>query len=115
MDEKNNTDGDLRMTNEEQDTSKTRKEESTSIRTVPFHKLFSFADSTDYSLMLVGTISAVGNGLCLPLMTVIFGTMVDSFGESGNTKQVLPKISKVFALMTSHLFNPLVLFFSFNP
>ncbi|PON64855.1 ABC transporter [Parasponia andersonii] len=78
--------------NKREDTRRS-KDESTS--TVSFYKLFSFADSTDYLLMLVGSISAVGNGLSLPLMTVIFGTLVDSFGESVNNKEVLPKVSKV--------------------
>ncbi|XP_024022964.1 ABC transporter B family member 11 [Morus notabilis] len=49
----------------------------------------------DYLLMLVGAVGAVGNGISLPLMTVIFGTMVDSFGESVNTKEVLPNVSEV--------------------
>lgn len=62
---------------------------------VSFHKLFSFADSTDYALMLVGTVAAVANGLSLPLMTLIFGALVDSFGIYANTTQVLPKVSKV--------------------
>lgn len=78
--------------NKQEDGSRS-KDESTN--TVSFYKLFSFADSTDYLLMLVGTICAVGNGLSLPLMTVIFGTLVDSFGESATHKQVLPKVSKV--------------------
>lgn len=78
--------------NKQEHTSRS-KDESTN--TVSFYKLFSFSDSTDYLLMLVGTISAVGNGLSLPLMTIIFGTLVDSFGDSGNNKQVLPKVSKV--------------------
>ncbi|KAL5538774.1 hypothetical protein UlMin_043914 [Ulmus minor] len=74
-----------------EETSK-RKEESTN--TVPYYKLFSFADSMDYLLMFVGIISAVGNGLAMPLMTVIFGTMVDSFGSSTDEKEVVKQVSK---------------------
>ncbi|PON60814.1 ABC transporter [Trema orientale] len=40
---------------------------------VPFHKLFSFADSTDILLMIGGTIGAIANGLAMPLMTVFLG------------------------------------------
>lgn len=77
----------------EQDTSK-RKDECTN--TVPFYKLFSFADSLDYLLIFAGTIAAVGNGSSLPLMTLIFGNLVNSFGEFGNTKEVAHEVSKVF-------------------
>ncbi|PRQ39662.1 putative xenobiotic-transporting ATPase [Rosa chinensis] len=64
-------------------------------KTVPFFKLFSFADSMDYLLMSVGTISAIGNGMCLPLMTVIMGDVINSFGESGNSNKVVDTVSKV--------------------
>ncbi|GMN28258.1 hypothetical protein TIFTF001_041139 [Ficus carica] len=73
----------------------TRRKEDSTNSAVSFYKLFSFADSIDYLLMLVGTVSAVGNGISIPLMTVLFGTLIDSFGQSGNTKDVLPKVSKV--------------------
>ncbi|CAK9145283.1 unnamed protein product [Ilex paraguariensis] len=63
--------------------------------TVPFTKLFSFADSTDYLLMIVGTISAVANGLRLPLMTLLFGELTDSFGETQNINDLRPLVSKV--------------------
>ncbi|KAK9934148.1 hypothetical protein M0R45_021302 [Rubus argutus] len=78
--------------NNKEDTSKS-KEGGT--KAVPFFKLFSFADSMDYLLMSVGTISAIGNGLCMPLMTIIMGDVINSFGESGNNKQVVDAVSKV--------------------
>ncbi|KAM2745612.1 hypothetical protein PS2_021317 [Malus domestica] len=78
--------------NNAQDTSKS-KEDGT--KTVPFHKLFSFADSLDYLLMSVGTISAIGNGICLPLMTIILGDLINSFGGAGNTKGVVDAVSEV--------------------
>ncbi|KAB2625083.1 hypothetical protein D8674_016743 [Pyrus ussuriensis x Pyrus communis] len=78
--------------NNAQDTSKS-KEDGT--KTVPFHKLFSFADSLDYLLMSVGTISAIGNGICMPLMTIILGDVINSFGGAGNTKGVVDAVSEV--------------------
>ncbi|XP_050117931.1 ABC transporter B family member 11-like isoform X6 [Malus sylvestris] len=75
-----------------QDSSE-NKEDGT--KTVPYYKLFSFADTLDYMLMSVGTISAIGNGLCTPLMTVIFGEVINSFGRTGNTKEVVDAVSKV--------------------
>ncbi|CAN6726733.1 unnamed protein product [Malus baccata var. baccata] len=78
--------------NSKQDSSE-NKEDGT--KTVPYYKLFSFADTLDYMLMSVGTISAIGNGLCMPLMTVIFGEVINSFGSNGNPKEVVDAISKV--------------------
>ncbi|XP_057966003.1 ABC transporter B family member 11-like [Malania oleifera] len=72
---------------------KSKGEEKTS--RVPFHKLFTFADSTDIFLMTAGTIGAVGNGLCLPLMTILFGQLIDSFGENQHNKDVVRVVSKV--------------------
>ncbi|CAK9152838.1 unnamed protein product [Ilex paraguariensis] len=70
-------------------------QDSESTNTVPFSKLFSFADSTDYILMIAGTIGAIGNGLCLPLMTVLFGELTDSFGQNQNNGDVVRAVSKV--------------------
>ncbi|KAF8008240.1 hypothetical protein BT93_K2037 [Corymbia citriodora subsp. variegata] len=63
--------------------------------TVPFYKLFFFADSIDMVFMLVGTIGAVGNGLGLPLMTVLFGQLIDSFGINQNNRDLVHLVSKV--------------------
>lgn len=62
--------------------------------TVPFYKLFSFADSVDKTLMIVGSIGAIGNALSLPLITILFGELVDSFGQSQSTV-VVSVVSKV--------------------
>ncbi|KAF4371338.1 hypothetical protein G4B88_003808, partial [Cannabis sativa] len=86
---------DSKSNKEEDRISRSTIKDDHNSKTVSFRKLFSFADSTDYFLMFVGTISAVGNGISIPLMTVIFGTLVDSFGESVNNQQVLSKVSKV--------------------
>lgn len=61
---------------------------------VPFYKLFSFADKLDALLMVVGAISAIGNGVSQPLMTLLFGELVDSFG-GGDRSTVVHAVSKV--------------------
>lgn len=71
-----------------------KKEESTKV--VPYYKLFSFADSMDILLIALGTIAAVGNGITVPLMPVLLGNIINAFGESTNTKQVVDEVSKVF-------------------
>ncbi|KAA8528153.1 hypothetical protein F0562_035596 [Nyssa sinensis] len=78
----------------QQDSDKSQKEKEVT-STVPYYKLFSFADSTDYVLILVGTIGAIGSGLCMPLMALLFGELSNSFGENVNTKKMVHEVSKV--------------------
>ncbi|CAL1380379.1 unnamed protein product [Linum trigynum] len=69
--------------------------ENSAAKSVPFRKLFSFADSTDVFLMVLGTIGAIGNGMAMPLMTVIMGQTINSFGQNQGSKDVVHAISKV--------------------
>ncbi|KAK9991958.1 hypothetical protein SO802_026943, partial [Lithocarpus litseifolius] len=86
-----------KITNNQQHSNKTNgKQESTN--TVPYYKLFSFADHLDYLLMFVGTIGAVGNGISIPLMTMVFGDILDSFGRTVNTKDIVHEIPHFFYL-----------------
>ncbi|GER27684.1 ABC transporter B family member [Striga asiatica] len=62
--------------------------------TIPFYKLFTFADSWDKILMIVGTIGAIGSGLAQPLMTLIFGELIDVFGKA-NKDSIVSEVSKV--------------------
>ncbi|CAN6445520.1 unnamed protein product [Victoria cruziana] len=50
--------------------------------TIPFYKLFCFADSLDVVLMVIGTIGALGNGMGMPLLSMLFGDLIDSFGKA---------------------------------
>ncbi|KAM7487975.1 hypothetical protein LguiB_025459 [Lonicera macranthoides] len=77
----------------QQDSDKSKNNEVTN--TVPFYKLFSFADSTDYVLMLVGTVASIGHGLCNPLMTVILGEIVNTFGESVDANKLVQGVSEL--------------------
>ncbi|XP_061367873.1 ABC transporter B family member 21-like [Gastrolobium bilobum] len=79
-------------TNGEKEENSKQKEKP---ETVPFHKLFSFADSTDVLLMVVGTVGAIGNGMGLPLMTLLFGQMINSFGSNQQNPDVVKEVSKV--------------------
>lgn len=71
--------------------------------TVPFHKLFSFADSRDIVLMIVGAIAGVVNGSALPLMTVLLGDTIDAFGQSQNSN-VVEVVSKVNTVSSALFF-----------
>ncbi|KAH7676289.1 Xenobiotic-transporting ATPase protein [Dioscorea alata] len=79
---------------QEGDTEKSEKKNETT-NTVPFYKLFSFADSTDVFLMIAGTIGAVANGISMPLMTILFGDMIQSFGGTKDNNDVVHEVSKV--------------------
>lgn len=64
-------------------------------KAVSFGKLFAFADSLDKLLMIIGTIGAFGNGISMPLMTILFGDLVDSFGQNQANQDVVAVVSKV--------------------
>jgi len=82
-----------------QDSDKSKDKDETT-NTVPLYKLFSFADPSDRLLMLTGTVGAIGNGLSIPLMILIFGTMINAFGDSTNSK-VVDEVSEVIYSLIS--------------
>ncbi|XP_019418665.1 PREDICTED: ABC transporter B family member 11-like [Lupinus angustifolius] len=64
--------------------------------TVPYFRLFSFADSTDIMLMVVGTIGAMGNGIAMPIMTILLGQVINTFGSNQtNNANVVDDVSKI--------------------
>lgn len=82
------------MNGKQQNSQNNKGDEKT--KTVPFLKLFSFADLTDIALMIVGTVGAVGSGLGMPLMTILLGQLVNTFGSNqNNNSDIVPAISKV--------------------
>ncbi|KAL0890136.1 hypothetical protein Bca101_014119 [Brassica carinata] len=66
----------------EEERDETMKKNGGENQKVSFFKLFSFADKTDVALMAIGTISAVANGVTQPLMTLIFGQLINAFGTT---------------------------------
>jgi ATP-binding cassette subfamily B (MDR/TAP) protein 1 len=87
------------MIGDQEDSEKNKENQNT--KTVSFLKLFSFADSKDVILMIVGTIGGVANGLGLPIMTILFGEMINAFGSNQNGQEVVRVISKVKLCSTS--------------
>ncbi|KAG2591011.1 hypothetical protein PVAP13_5NG450640 [Panicum virgatum] len=59
---------------------------------VSFTGLFRYADGTDILLMLLGTVGALANGVTEPIMTLIFGRVIDAFG--GGATEVLQHVNK---------------------
>ncbi|XP_027338176.1 ABC transporter B family member 9-like [Abrus precatorius] len=64
---------------------------------VPFYKLFTFADHLDKALMSIGTICAIANGWSQPLMTVILGKLINTFGST-DPSSAIREVSKVSLL-----------------
>ncbi|KAM0899546.1 hypothetical protein ACQ4PT_021224 [Festuca glaucescens] len=52
--------------------------------------MFRYADRLDVLLMVVGTVGAMGNGVAEPLMSVLFGNVINSFGESTSSDVLRP-------------------------
>ncbi|XP_074315974.1 ABC transporter B family member 11-like [Silene latifolia] len=75
--------------------SSSSSSDDTAVNKVPFYKLFSFADSTDKALMIIGSLGALANGVAMPLMAIIVGDVVDAFGMNQNTNHVIHVVSQV--------------------
>ncbi|XP_065879863.1 ABC transporter B family member 9 [Euphorbia lathyris] len=64
------------------------------VQKVALYKLFSFADKLDVLLMIVGTFAGIGNGVSQPLMALIFGQLINSFGST-DPSNVVHLVSKI--------------------
>lgn len=53
-------------------------------QTLPFYKLFSFADKFDCLIMSIGTLGAIIHGSAMPVFFLLFGQMVNGFGKNQN-------------------------------
>ncbi|KAM4688618.1 ATP-binding cassette sub-family B member 5-like [Discoglossus pictus] len=74
------TDGAINMNSVEdhkEEVEKKKKKEKT--KAVGPIQTFRFADGLDIFLMIIGFLGAIGNGICNPLMNLVFGAMADSF------------------------------------
>ncbi|KAL9321027.1 hypothetical protein ACSQ67_012866 [Phaseolus vulgaris] len=60
---------------------------------VPFYKLFTFADPLDVALMTIGTICAMANGWSQPIMTLILGKLINTFGST-DPSNTIKEVSK---------------------
>lgn len=63
---------------------------------VAFYKVFAFADHrVDVALMIVGALGAVAIGAAQPLVSFLFGDVINAFAKSIGTDDVLANVSKV--------------------
>lgn len=69
------------------------KEEPT--HSVNMRELFKYADKYDIFLMFVGTLGALGFGIALPLLALLFGELTDAFGQNlGNVDELANMVTK---------------------
>ena len=61
-----------------------------------FIKLFSFADTVDYSLMFLGSLGACAHGVAVPIFFVFFGRLINAFGfNQHNPRRLAQEVGKV--------------------
>ncbi|XP_072268652.1 ATP-binding cassette sub-family B member 5-like [Pyxicephalus adspersus] len=63
--------------NERQRTEENEKEKKKEVMVGPI-SIFRYADSLDVFFMVIGSLGALGNGICIPVMHIVFGEMTDS-------------------------------------
>lgn len=64
-------------------------------QSIPFHKLFCFADKYDCVLMLTGSIGAVIHGSSMPVFFLLFGQMINGFGQNqSDLDKLVNEVSK---------------------
>ncbi|XXG38977.1 hypothetical protein AAC387_Pa01g0057 [Persea americana] len=64
-------------------------------QSLPFFKLFSFADKYDWLLMAGGSLGAVIHGSAMPVFFLLFGEMVNGFGKNqSDMKKMTEEVSK---------------------
>ncbi|KAF5197341.1 Abc transporter b family member [Thalictrum thalictroides] len=73
----------------EKDLQKTKRD------SISLFMLFSFPDTTDIFLMIVGASAALLNGLSIPLTTYLFGQLVDAFGRTADSNSLVHQVSKL--------------------
>jgi ATP-binding cassette subfamily B (MDR/TAP) protein 1 len=72
-------------------------------RTIGIFKLFAYADSFDYLLLLIGTLGAVVHGAALPVFFVIFSKLLNGFGSNINSPDQTNAVVGKYALYLLYL------------
>ncbi|KAK9741149.1 hypothetical protein RND81_03G085300 [Saponaria officinalis] len=68
--------------NNEGKTMPVEAEKKNKEQTLPFYQLFTFADKYDYILMGFGSLGAIIHGSSMPVFFLLFGQMVNGFGQN---------------------------------
>ncbi|KAK2972823.1 hypothetical protein RJ640_028351 [Escallonia rubra] len=57
--------------------------------TLPFHKLLSYADALDWTLMILGTLGSIVHGFAQPVTYLLLGKALDAFGRNINDSDAM--------------------------
>lgn len=77
-----------------------KKKELRTVQSVPYLRLYRCADGLDYVLIVLGVLGSVVNGVTFPLFAVVFGELVDTFGEAtGNFVDDVNQIALYFVYL----------------
>ncbi|KAJ8768706.1 hypothetical protein K2173_023610 [Erythroxylum novogranatense] len=60
-------------------------------QTLPFHKLLSYADAMDWTLMALGTLGSMVHGMAQPVGYMLLGKALDAFGNNINDSKAMSK------------------------
>ena len=81
---------------------------------VPFFRLFAYADALDWTLMTLGSVAAAVHGAALPLYLYVLGRIINLFGSYQQDINASPGISLSSSLLHSLAEDILkVIYFSF--
>lgn len=68
-------------------------------KSVSFRRLFTYADKLDVICIVVGTLGAVAMGAAMPLLTLLFGRLINAFGNNSSDPNELYKQVKTVRMM----------------
>ena len=75
---------------------------------LPFHKLLSYADALDWTLMALGALGSIVHGLAQPIGYLLLGKALDAFGNNIHDTKAMVKALKKVWLCTRHIFNSVI-------
>ncbi|GMP25123.1 hypothetical protein CsSME_00002142 [Camellia sinensis var. sinensis] len=73
------------------DDKKDTDKEKILTQALPFHKLLSYADPLDWTLMALGTLGSIVHGMALPMGYLLLGKALDAFGNNIHDSKAMVK------------------------
>ncbi|KAF5960275.1 hypothetical protein HYC85_001484 [Camellia sinensis] len=73
------------------DDKKDTNKENILTQALPFHKLLSYADPLDWTLMALGTLGSIVHGMALPMGYLLLGKALDAFGNNIHDSKAMVK------------------------
>lgn len=74
------------------------KTEMDDVKPVNYLRLYATSKPFDYFLIVLGTVGAIGAGLSLPILTILFGSLINAFNPSStnmSSEELTSEINKI--------------------